>query len=59
MLEIKNQALNLFENMEAKDARFVGKEKEYEDYLNKIGVEVEVNSILELSLMDEVMALRM
>lgn len=50
MLEAKDQALDLYENMKAKQAQFAAKEKEYEDWLNRISVELEAKSASELSL---------
>lgn len=52
MLEAKDQALGLYENMKAKQAQFAAKEKEYEDWLNRISVELEAKSASELSLIE-------
>lgn len=52
MLEAKDQALDLYENMKAKQAQFAAKEKEYEDWLNRISVELEAKSASELSLIE-------
>lgn len=44
MLKAKNRALSLYKSMEVEMAKFAEKEKEYEDRLSNIGVELEVKS---------------
>lgn len=58
MLEMKNQTMSLYESMEAEKVTFGQKEKEYEDHLNKMGIELEAESASELRLMDDNEALK-
>lgn len=58
MLKVKNQAMGLYEGIEAERVSFREKEKEYDDCLNKMAVELEVKSTSELRLMDDNEVLR-
>lgn len=58
MLEVKNQAMSLYESMEEEKARFGVKEKESKDRSNKMGIEWEAKSTFELRLMDDNEALK-
>lgn len=58
MLEAKDQAMKLYEGIEAERVGFVEKEKEYGDRLNKMGVELEANAASELNLLDDNKALK-
>lgn len=56
--EAKDQALGLFERIEEERAQFATKEKEYEDKLNKMGVELDASLSTELRLREEIDTLR-
>lgn len=53
MVEAKEQAVGLYESIKAERVMFSIKEREYEDRLNKMGVELEVKSASELRLLDD------
>lgn len=59
MLEVKNQAVGLYESMEVNKMRFTEREREYEDCLTKMGIELEAKLALELRLMDDNEVLKM
>lgn len=48
MLEAKDQAMKLYESMEAGRVGFIEKGREYKDRLNKMGVELKAKSVSEL-----------
>lgn len=50
MLEAKDQAIALYQGMEVEGARYVAKEKEYEDKLKKMGMELDASLSTELGL---------
>lgn len=58
MVEVENQVVGLYENMDAKKARVVKKEKEYGDHLTKMGVELETKLASELRLTNDNKALK-
>lgn len=58
MLKAKNQAIGLYESMEAERAKFAAKERVYEDLPNKMGKELEAKSTSELRLLDNNRALK-
>lgn len=58
MLEAKDQAVALYEGMEAERARYVAKEKEYEDKLNKMDVELDTRLSIEIRLGEEIEVLK-
>lgn len=58
VVKIRKKAAELFKNVKAKNARHKEKEKDLEERLNKMGVELEAKSTFELELQDKVKALR-
>lgn len=53
MVEAKEQAVGLYESIKVERVSFSIKEREYEDRLIKMGVELEVKSASELRLLDD------
>lgn len=58
MLEAKDQAVALYKGTEVEWARYVAKEKEYKDQLNKMGMELNASLSYEQRLQEEIKALR-
>lgn len=53
MLEAKDQAIKVYEDMETKMAWFAEKEREYKDRLNRMGIKLETKAAFELNLLDD------
>lgn len=50
MLEAKDQAIALYQGMEVDGARYVAKEKKFEDKLKKMGMELDASLSIKLGL---------
>ncbi|XP_022858471.1 uncharacterized protein LOC111379343 [Olea europaea var. sylvestris] len=58
LIEAKDQAFNLYNSMEAEKAQFILRKKEYEEKLNRMGIELNSRHDVEERLMGEIKALR-